>query len=86
MARGFYHKEGIHCDETFVWVARYTTIRAMISLASVIGWKLHQMDVKISFLNGEVEEEVYIQQYEGFVFHGKKSRVSKLKKSLYGLK
>ena len=44
------------------------------------------MDVKTSFLNGEVEEEVYIQQPEGFVVHGKESHVCKLKKALYGLK
>ena len=55
----------------------------MISLVSILGWKLHQMDVKASFLNGEVEEEVYIQQSEGF---GKKSHVCKSKKALYGLK
>ena len=66
-------------------MASYTTIRAMISLASVLGWKLHQMDVKIVFLNGEVEEEVYIQQLEGFVVHGKESHVCKLKKALMDL-
>jgi hypothetical protein len=58
----------------------------IISLATVFGWKLHQMDVKIAFLNGEVEQEVYIEQPEGFVVHGKESHVCKLKKSLYGLK
>ena len=67
-------------------MARYTTIRSIISLASVLGWKLHQMDVKTSFLNGEVEEEVYIEHPGGFVIHGKEYHVCKLKKSLYGLK
>ena len=67
-------------------MSKYTTIRAMISLASVLGWKLHQMDMKTTFLNGEVEEEVYIQQLEGFVVHGKESHVCKLKKAFYGLK
>jgi hypothetical protein len=51
-----------------------------------MGWKLHQMDVKITFLNGEIEEEVYIEQPEGFVIHEHKSHVCRLKKSLYGLK
>jgi hypothetical protein len=51
-----------------------------------MGWKLHQMDVKTTFLNGEIEEEVYIEQPEGFVVHNEKSHVCRLKKSLYGLK
>jgi hypothetical protein len=51
-----------------------------------MGWKLHQMDVKTAFLNGEIEEEVYIEQLEGFVVHNKRSHVCRLKKSLYGLK
>ena len=67
-------------------MARYTTIRSIISLALVLGWKLHQMDVKTPFLNGEIAEEVYIEQPNGFVIHGKDSHVYKLKKALYGLK
>ena len=86
VARGFTKKEGIDYDETFALVASYTTIRSIISLAIVFGWKLHQMDVKTTFLNGNIDEEVYIEQPEGFVTHGDKSRVCKLRKSLYGLK
>ena len=86
MARGFSHKEGIDYDETFAPVARYSSIRVIISLASVMGWKLHQMDVKIAFLNGEIEEEIYIEQPKGFELHGKESHVCKLKKALYRLK
>ena len=81
VARGFTKKEGIDCDETFAPVARYTTIRTIISLAAMFGWKLHQMDVKTAFLNGEIEEEVYIEKLEGFVTHGDKSHVCKLKKA-----
>jgi hypothetical protein len=51
-----------------------------------MGWKLHQMNVKTTFLNGEIEEEVYIEQPERFVIHNKKSHVCRLKKALYGLK
>ena len=51
-----------------------------------MGWKLHQMDVKTTFLNGEIEEEVYIEQLESFVVHNEKSHVCRLKKALYGLK
>ena len=86
VARGFTQKEGIDYDDTFASVARYTTIRTIISLAAVFGWKLHQMDVKTTFLNGKIEEEVYIEQPEGFLTHGKKTHVCKLKKALYGLK
>ena len=86
VARGFTQKEGIDYDETFAHVARYITIRTIISLAVVFEWKLHQMDVKIAFLNGKIDEEVYIEQPEGFVTHGDKSHVCKLKKALYGLK
>jgi hypothetical protein len=51
-----------------------------------MGWKLHQMDVKTNFLNGEVEEEFYIEKPEGFVIHNKKYHLCRLKKDLYGLK
>ena len=51
-----------------------------------MGWKLHRLDVRTTFLNGIIEEEVYIEQLEGFVFHGKDSHVCKMKNALYGLK
>ena len=54
VARGFSQTEGINYDETIAPAARYTSIRSIISLASVLGWKLHQMDVKTTFLNGTV--------------------------------
>jgi hypothetical protein len=50
-----------------------------------MGWKLHHMNVKTTFLNGEIKEEVYIEQPEGFVIHNEKSHVCRLKKALYGL-
>ena len=83
---GFSQKEGIDYEDNFTPVARYTTIRSIISLASVLGRKLHQMDVKTTFLNGEIVEEVYIEQLDGFVIRRKESHVCKLKKALYGLK
>ena len=51
-----------------------------------MGWKLHQMDVNTTFLNGEIGEETYIEQTDGFVIHEKESHVCRLKKALYGLK
>jgi hypothetical protein len=67
--------EGIDYDETFALVSRYTYIRKIISLAKSMGWRLHQMDVKITFLNGYIEEEIYIKQPDGFVIHEKESHV-----------
>jgi hypothetical protein len=86
VARGFSQKEGIDYEETFAPVARYTSIRTIIALAAKMKWKLHQMDVKTAFLNGVIEEEVYIEQPQGFEVEDKKSHVCRLKKALYGLK
>jgi hypothetical protein len=61
MARGFSQQEGEDYDETFAPVAKYNSIRAIISLAASVGWSLHQMDVKTALLNGVIEEEVYIE-------------------------
>ena len=61
MARGFSQKEGIDYEENFAPVARYTSIRSVLALAVVMKWKIHQMDVKTAFLNGVVEEEVYVE-------------------------
>ena len=66
-------------------MARYTSIRTIIAIAWTMGWKLHQMDVKIAFLNVIIEEEVYIEQPEGFIVHKKDSHVCKPRKELYGL-
>jgi hypothetical protein len=86
VAKGFTQKEGIDYEETFSLVARYTSIRIIISLASVLGWKLHQMDVKTTFLNGKIEQEVFVEQPDGFVLHNKGTHVCKIRKALYGLK
>jgi hypothetical protein len=86
VARGFSQVEGIDYEETFTPVARYTSICTIIALAAYVCWRLHQMDVNTTFLNGEIEEEVYIEQPDGFVIHEQKSHVCRLKKALYGLK
>jgi hypothetical protein len=57
-----------------------------MALTSVLGWKLHQMDVKTTFLNGKIEQEVFLEQSDGFVLHNKDTHVCKLRKALYGLK
>ena len=75
VARGFSQKEGIDYEETFAPVARYTSIRTILALATVMKWKIHQMDVKTTFLNGVVEEEVYVEQPLGFETHDRKTHV-----------
>jgi len=67
-------------------VTRMTTIRILLSLATSYGLLVHQIDVKTAFLNGELGEEIYMEQPEGFVLNGQESKVCKLLKSLYGLK
>ena len=59
-------RKGIDYEETFAPGERYTSIRTIMALASMMKWNLHQMDVKTSFLNGMIEEEVYIEQPQGF--------------------
>ena len=61
VARGFSQKEGINFEETFAPIAKYTSTRAIIAIATTKGWKIHQMDVKTAFLNGKFEEEVYLE-------------------------
>ena len=86
MAKGFSQKEGLNYDETFALVARYTSIRVVISLAVEMGWHIDHNDVKMAFLNSLIEEEVYIEQPEGFEVHGRESHVCRLKRALYELK
>ena len=86
MARGFSQKEGIDYEETFAPVARCTSIRSVLSLATVMKWKIHKMDVKTAFLNGVMEKEVYMQQPLSFKTHDRETHVCKLNKDLYGLK
>ena len=86
VARGFSQKEGIDYEENFAPVVRYTSIRSVISLAVVMKWKVHQMNVKTSFLNGVVEEEVYVEHPLRFETHDRETHLCKLNKTIYGLK
>ncbi|GKA71918.1 zinc finger, CCHC-type containing protein [Tanacetum coccineum] len=83
---GFRQKEGIDYFDTYAPVARITTIRLLLALAAIHNLVIHQMDVKTAFLNGDLDEEVYMKQPEGFVMPGNEHKVCKLVKSLYGLK
>jgi hypothetical protein len=86
VVRGFSQIEGVDYEEKFTPVARYTSIREIIYIAIKMGWRIHHMDVKTTFLNGIIEEEVYIEQYHDFEVHGRDSHVCILKRTLYGLK
>ena len=69
VACGFSQVEGVDYDETFVLVARFFSIRAVISIVVEVGWRIHQMDVKTAFLNGLLQEEVYLEHPQGFEIH-----------------
>ncbi|WVZ97245.1 hypothetical protein U9M48_042795 [Paspalum notatum var. saurae] len=79
-------KEGIDYEETFAPVARLEAIRILLAFAASKGFKLQQMDVKLAFLNGYIEEKVYVRQPPGFESSKFPDRVYKLRKALYGLK
>ncbi|KAJ9538837.1 hypothetical protein OSB04_031570 [Centaurea solstitialis] len=84
--QGFRQMPGIDYFDTYAPVAGISTIRLPIALAAIHNLIVHQMDVKTSFLNGDLDEEVYMNQPEGFVMPGNEHKVCKLVKSLYGLK
>ena len=86
VAQGFTQRAGKDYDETFSPVVRFESIRSVVSLAAQNELMLHQMDITSAFLNGDLHEEVYMSQPEGFSVEGKEHFVYKLKKSLYGLK
>jgi Reverse transcriptase (RNA-dependent DNA polymerase) len=86
VAKGFTQKEGIDFNETFSPVSKKDSLRIVLALVAYYDLELHQMDVKTTFLNGELEEEVYMDQLEGFSIGGKERMACKLKKSLYGLR
>ncbi|WVZ52981.1 hypothetical protein U9M48_003976 [Paspalum notatum var. saurae] len=86
VAQGFCQKEGIDYEETFAPVARLEAIRILLTFAAPKGFKLQQMDVKSAFLNGFIEEEVYVRQPSGFESARFPNQVYKVRKALYGLK
>ncbi len=85
VARGFTQTYGVDYNEMFAPVAKFTSIRCIFALAALEDMEIHRMDVKIAFLNGELEEEIYMEQPQGFMHQGSEHLVCKLQKSLYGL-
>ena len=86
VAQGYTQVEGVDFDETFAPVARLESIMILLAITSHLNFKLYQMDVKSSFLNGMLQEEVCVEQPKGFINPHRPDDVYKLKRALYGLK
>jgi hypothetical protein len=86
LLKGYSQVEGLDFGETFAPVARLEAIRILLAFIASKGFKLYQMDVKSAFLNGVIQEEVYVRQPPGFESPKYLDRVYKLSKTLYGLK
>ena len=86
VAKGFTQIPGIDYDETFSPVARFESLRLLLALAALEDWEIQQMDVKSAFLNGVLDEEIYMEQPQGFISPGSETKVCRLRKAIYGLK
>ena len=85
VAKGYRQRQGIDFDETFSPVAMLKSIRILLAIAAHYDYEIWQMDVKTAFLNGNLSEEVYMTQPEGFISKNS-NQVCKLQRSIYGLK
>jgi hypothetical protein len=86
VAKGYSQKEGIDFHEIFSPVVKIVSIRSMLALVALLDLELEQLDVKTAFLHGDLDEDIYMEQPEGFVQNRNKKFVCRLKKSLYGLR
>jgi hypothetical protein len=86
VAKGYAHKQGVDYEEVFAPVARLETVRLILALATQGKWEVHDIDVKSTFLNGDLVEEVYVHQPPGFQNSKYPGKVMKLRKALCGLK
>ena len=86
VAKGFRQVQGVDYDETFSPVAMLKSLRIILSIAAYFDYEIWQMDVKTTFLNGNLTEDVYIMQPEGFVDLTNAGKIYRLQKSIYWLK
>ena len=86
VAKGFTQIEGVDFNETFSPVIRFESLQLLLVLAILENWEIHQMDIKSVFLHGNLDEEIYMKQPQGFVIAGSEHLVCQLQKALYGLK
>ena len=86
VAKGYTQVQGLDYEETFSLVVRYESIRYLLAHAALQDWEIEAMDVKLAYLHGVLEEEIYMEQPEGFIAKGDEDKVCRLVRSLYGLK
>lgn len=86
VAKCYIQRQIVDFDEVFAPVVRIETMLLIIGMTSTHGWELHHLDVKTAFLHGQLKEEVFVSQPEGYVIKGSEAKVYKLKKAFYGLR
>jgi hypothetical protein len=86
VTKGFWQVQGVDYDETFSPVAMFKSIQILLAIAAFYDYEIWQMDIKTVFLNGKIDEELYMMQPEGFVNPKDADKVCKLQRSIYGLK
>ena len=84
--KGYKQKEGLDYFDTYSPVTRISSILMLIAITAIHNLKIHQIDVKTTFLNGDLDEEIYMEQPEGFIVPGQEKKVCRIVKYLYGLK
>jgi hypothetical protein len=84
VVKGYAQTYGIDCEETYSPIAKLTTIRIIIVMATIKGWSSHQIDVNNDFLHGDLYEKMYMEQSQGYVNQTHPNMVYRLKKVLYG--
>jgi hypothetical protein len=86
VAKGFSQIEGLNYDQVFSPVVRFETVRLLLAMAALENWIAYGLDVRNAYLYGELDEEIYMEQPEGFRVRGKENHVLRLRRALYGLK